>query len=163
MRFSESHLAAACVEDVFAARCEHSVREAACKASGALSYNVAISRSGELTRVQVDRVLPPNVPAMFRPFIGDSIPVRQVEEWAPTADGGRLAKVTVTIPGQPATMIGTSRISPDGAGSIEVTDGEVKVAIPLFGRQIEPEIAKVVAAALRQEQQSGEEWLASRT
>jgi hypothetical protein len=162
MRFSESYSCAASAADVFAARCQPAVREAACTASGALSWTVDVREASDVTHIVVTRVLPPNVPAAFRSFIGDSINVRQQEEWTSVTDGSYQAQITVTIVGQPASMVGSSVIRADGAGSVEDTTGEVKVSIPFFGRQIEPEIAKVVAAALRQEQLAGQAWLASR-
>ena len=104
----------------------------------------------------------PKLPDYIQKFVGETISIRQVEEWSPAAgDGSRTARVRLTIKGQPASMDGTAAIRPAGSASIEVVEGDVKVAIPLLGRKIEPEIVKVIEAALRIEQRVGEEWIAA--
>lgn len=164
MRLSETTTSDISVEDAFEAHCEQSVRELACKESGALSWEVTITEKAGRTVIQVDRVMPPNVPDFVKKFLGDSISVRQVEEWgAPDADGARTADVKVTIKGQPASMVGTAVLKPAGSGSVEVVDGEVKVNVPFIGKKIEPEIVKVIAAALKIEQRVGEEWVKARS
>jgi hypothetical protein len=50
-------------------------------------------------------------------------------------------------------------LSPALGGSTELVTGDVKVAIPFLGRQIEPEIVKVIEAALRIEQRVGQDWV----
>lgn len=163
MKLSETTTSDINVEEAFQAHREQSVRELACKESGALSWEVTIAEQGGRTRIQVDRVMPPNVPDFVKKFLGDTISVRQVEEWsAPEPDGTRKADVKVTIKGQPASMIGTAVLKPQGSGSVEVVEGEVKVNVPFVGKKIEPEIVKVLAAALKIEQRVGVEWVKSR-
>jgi hypothetical protein len=38
-------------------------------------------------------------------------------------------------------------------------EGDLKVAIPIFGKKVEPEIAKGIYAAIKQEQRTGTSWL----
>ena len=152
------------MEETFASHVEKSVREEACRQSGALSYHVVVEPSDDGgARVQVDRVMAPTVPDFIQKFVGDSITIRQVEQWS-APDGRRWPPGTVklTIKGQPASMDGSAVLSPDGTGSTELVTGEVKVAIPLLGRKIEPEIVKVIEAALRIEQRVGDEWVQAR-
>ena len=86
--------------------------------------------------------------------------IRQVENWSgPAGDGSRTATVKLTIKGQPASMDGRAVLSPDGTGSKEVVTGDVKVAVPIIGRRFEPDIAKVIEAGMRIEQQVGDEWV----
>ncbi|HEY2041868.1 MAG TPA: DUF2505 domain-containing protein [Jatrophihabitans sp.] len=163
MKLREENSSDFTVEQVFSAHCEQSVREKACEESGALSWEVTITPSGDRTRIQVDRVMPPAVPDFVKKFLGDTINVRQVEQWgAPDASGVRTAEVKLTIQGQPATMVGTATIAPDGTGCTEIVEGDVKVAVPFIGGKIEPEIVKVVAAALKIEQRVGIAWLKER-
>jgi hypothetical protein len=161
MKLSVAHTSSASVEETFASHVEKSVREEACRQSGALSYQVVVEPADDGgARVQVDRVMAPTVPDFIQRFVGDSIAIRQVEQWSgPDPDGGRRASVKLTIKGQPASMAGSAVLSPDGTGSTELVTGEVKVAIPLLGRKIEPEIVKVIEAALRIEQRVGEQWV----
>jgi hypothetical protein len=151
----------ATVEQSFASHIERGVREQACRESGALSYDVLIeTRADGGARVQVDRVMAPQVPDFIRKFVGDSIAIRQIEEWsAPGPTGTRTATVHLTIKGQPASMVGTAVLAPAPEGSTEVVTGDVKVAIPLLGRKVEPEIVKVIEAAVRIEQRVGQAWV----
>ncbi|HEX8305916.1 MAG TPA: DUF2505 domain-containing protein [Jatrophihabitans sp.] len=152
---------AATVEQIFASRVEQSVRERACQESGALSFQVAIEQTPDGgARVQVQREMAPQVPDFIRRFVGDSISISQVEQWSPPGPTGvRTAVVNVIVKGQPATMTGSMVLSPAPKGSTELVTGEVKVAIPFLGRQIEPEIVKVIEAALRIEQRVGQDWV----
>jgi hypothetical protein len=151
----------ATVEQTFASHLDRGVREEACRQSGALSYDVAIeSMADGGARVQVDRVMAPQVPEFIRKFVGDSIAIRQVEQWSPPGrTGTRTATLNLTIKGQPASMVGSAVLAPSPEGSTEVVTGDVKVGIPLIGRKIEPEIVKVVEAAVRIEQRVGQAWV----
>jgi hypothetical protein len=151
----------ATVEQTFASRVEQSVREQACRESGALSYDVLIEQAADGgARVQVQRVMAPQVPDYIRRFVGESIAIGQVEQWSPPGpNGDRSAVVTVTVKGQPASMTGSMLLSPAPGGSTELVTGEVKVSIPFLGSKIEPEIVKVIEAALRIEQRVGQDWV----
>lgn len=151
----------ATVEQVFASRIEQGVREEACRESGALSYDVQIEQLADGgARVRVQRVMAPQVPDFIRRFVGESISIGQVEHWSPPGpSGARTAVVDVTVKGQPASMTGSMTLSPAPEGSTELVTGEVKVGIPFLGRQIEPEIVKVIEAALRIEQRVGQDWV----
>jgi hypothetical protein len=153
--------AAATVEQTFASRVEQSVREQACRESGALSYEVLIEHAADGgARVQVHRVMPAQVPDFIRRFVGETISIGQVEQWSPPGPTGtRTASVDLTVKGQPASMTGSMVLSPAPGGSTELVTGEVKVSIPFLGRQIEPEIVKVIEAALRIEQRVGQDWV----
>jgi uncharacterized protein DUF2505 len=165
MKLIVENSSSATVEQTFSSHIEKSVREEACRQSGAISYDVSIEQKSDGgARVQVDRVMAPDVPDFIKKFVGDSISIRQVEEWgAPDSKGTRRASVKLTIKGQPATMVGSAVLSADGSGSKEIVTGDVKVAIPLLGRKIEPEIVKVIESALRIEQRVGDEWVASQS
>jgi hypothetical protein len=151
----------ATVEQTFASRVEQSVRERACQESGALSHEVVIEHGADGgARVHVRRVMPAQVPDIIRRFVGETIAVDQVEQWsAPGPTGIRTAAVNVTVKGQPATMTGSMVLSPTPDGTMELVTAEVKVAIPFLGRQIEPEIVKVMEDALRIEQRVGQDWV----
>jgi len=161
MKMRVEMASAATVEQTFASRVEQGVRERACRESGALSYEVLIEHAADGgARVQVQRMMAPQVPDFIRRFVGDSISISQVEQWsAPGPTGSRTAAVDVTVKGQPASMTGSMLLSPAPDGSTELVTGEVKVAIPFLGRQIEPEIVKVIEAALRIEQRVGQDWV----
>jgi len=153
------------VEQNFAAKTEQQVREQACRESGALSYQVAIEHTaGGGARVDVRRVMPAKVPDLVRRFVGEDITVEQVEQWGPPGPTGtRTATVRVLVEGQPASMAGEMVLAPDGEGCTELVTGEVTVAIPLLGRKIEPEIVKVIEAALRIDDRVAQDFLGRRS
>jgi len=160
MKLREENVSDLTVEQIFAARCEQSVRERACAESGALSWDVTITPDGDGATIRVDRVMPPRVPDFARKFVGDSIAITQTERWRGADEqGARRVDVRLTIKGQPATMVATGTVEARGAGSVEILEGEVKVAVPFLGRKIEPEIVRVIASALRVEQRVGLEWV----
>ena len=162
MKFFETHSSDASVSEVFIARCRQDLRERACEKSGALRWQVQIERTADGgARVLVERSMPPDVPDMFKAFVGKSIDISQVEEWSPAAaDGSRAATIRLSIRNQPASMTGTIKLtSTESSGSLEVVEGEVTVAVPFLGKKVEPDVAKVVAAALRIEQSVNDEWI----
>ena len=84
------------------------------------------------------------------------VKVIQVEKWAPDDGSGvRTAQIFVDIVGQPAQMKGTSTLSASNGSSVLAVNGDIKVAIPLIGRKIEPEIAKAISASLDKDVELG--------
>ena len=161
MKLNVENRYAASVGQAYASHITESVREEACRQSGAKSWKVEITRTADDgANVLVERTMSPQLPDYITKLIGGSVTIRQVEEWSPAAaDGSRTATVKLTIVGQPASMTGRAVLSPDGDGSKEVVTGDVKVAVPIIGSRFEPEIAKVIEAALRIEQRVGDEWV----
>jgi len=162
MKLNVENRYAATVEQTFVSHITRSVREEACRQSGAKSWSVDIAEAADGgARVQVDRTMSPELPDYIAKLIGGSVTIRQIEEWsAPAADGSRTATVKLTIVGQPASMNGRAELvpTPDG-GSKEVITGDVKVAVPIIGSRFEPEIAKVIEAGMRIEQRVGDDWV----
>jgi hypothetical protein len=152
---------AATVEQTFITHVTESVREEACRVSGAKSWKVEVKHADDGgATVRVDRTMSPKLPDYLARLIGESVTIRQIEQWSPAAaDGSRTATVKLTIVGQPASMDGKAVLSPDGTGSKEVVTGEVKVAVPIIGRKFEPDIARVIEAGMRVEQRVGDEWV----
>jgi hypothetical protein len=138
-------------------------RAAVCEATKALSYDVGVDeRDGTGASVRVDRTMPAEVPDFVKKLVGKTLEVRQTEDWsAPDAQGRRTADVRVDVVGQPATMTGVIVLEATPDGCREVITGQVKVSIPFLGGKIEPEIAKGIRAAIKAEQKTGREWLAT--
>lgn len=136
-------------------------RAAVCDATHALDYDVRVDQHDDgSASVAIHRTMPADLPDFVKKLVGETVDVLLTEEWAaPGADGARSADVVVEIKGQPAKMIGTAVLEPNGDGCREVVTGTLKVAIPLLGRKIEPEIAKGIVAALAKEQEVGRSWL----
>src|SRR5947208_15991103 len=112
MKLSVQHSSAASVERIYAGHLEQGVREEACRRSGALSYDVRVRQAADGgARVEVERVLPAAVPDFIRRLVGETITVRQVEDWsAADGRGARRAELRLSIQGQPASMVGTAEL-----------------------------------------------------
>ena len=136
-------------------------RGAVCEATHAIDYDVDVTEHADgTTTVVVSRTMPADLPDALKKFVGDKVSVVQTENWGdPDADGRRTADLEVRIKGQPATMKGTATIVTDGAGATIRIEGNLTVAIPFFGKKIEPEIAKGIYAAVKKEQETGRSWL----
>jgi hypothetical protein len=155
-------------DDVFALLMDEGFRAAVCVATGAVAHQVSVQRGsggsgGDHVLVSVTRTVPANVPDIARRFVGDTITIVQEEHWADAAAQPQQADVEIRIDGQPARFRGTLRLVAEGGGTRELLAGELTVSIPLFGRRIEPEIAKAIVLAARIEQQTGIAWLARGT
>ena len=156
MKLSERFEYPASPDQVFALVSDPTFREESCRHQGARDYDVAVTTEGDTTAVTIERTMESDMPDFIKKLTGDAVTVTQVEKWGPAdASGSRTADVTVDVHGQPARMRGTSTIAGTGATTVMTLDGDVKVAIPLIGKRIEPEVAKAISASLREEVEFG--------
>lgn len=139
------------VEQAYALAIDQAFREEACVKQGATDTEVT-SEPNDLggNTVTIVRTMPADMPDFVKKFVGDTVKVKQVEQWsAADAAGHRSAQIRVSIIGQPAETQGTAVIgSADGMATLTF-DGEVKVSIPFLGKKIEPEVARAIIASLR--------------
>ena len=71
-------------------------------------------------------------------FIQPTNSVVQTESWAPAdGDGRRLCTYRIDVQGVPSHIDGTVTLTPDGGGTRQDIEAEVKVAIPLVGGKLE--------------------------
>jgi hypothetical protein len=148
-------------EEVFAMVSDTTFREQACEKTKALSYDVKVSESGGDTIVRVQRELQAdNVPDIARKFVGQTLTLVQTETWHPAnADGSRHADVRGEVSGTPVTLKGTERISVKGDGkAVQSIDLDVKVAVPLIGRKIEPFVVDAIRSGLQKEHELCRSW-----
>jgi hypothetical protein len=154
----------ATVDAVMEMMLDPAFRQEVCEATHALDHSVEVEEyedGGAL--VVVDRLMPSDVPDFIKKMIGETISIRQTEEWAePGDDSRRTADVKITIKGQPARMDGTMVLGPGahGAGARLVIEGDVAVRVPFIGKKIEAELAKGILAVVDEEQEVGDIWLA---
>ena len=147
-------------EEVFAIVTDATFREQACEKTKALSYDVQVSQSGGDTVVRVSREMATaNVPDMARKFVGDTLTVVQTETWHPAAaDGSRRADVAGEISNTPVTLTGRASISTQGAQTVQAIDLDVKVAVPLIGKKMEPFVVDAIRAGLQKEHDLARDW-----
>jgi uncharacterized protein YndB with AHSA1/START domain len=130
----------------------------------ALSYSVTVTPTpagGAHTRTQ--QSLPARVPDFMRKLVGESIDLDQTIDWGPQgADGSRVGQIAIDVAKAPVAMRGTMSLVPDGSGTQQVVDVQIKASVPLIGRKIEEAAAPAVTMALDSQERLGREWLASR-
>lgn len=134
--------------------------EAKCTATGSLRTDVHISGEAEsAVTVRTSRVLPANVPAVAKSFVGENLDVSETQEWsAPSADGSRSAVVTVHFSG-PLRFEGTADLRPAGDACSITTTGILVAKVPFVGGTIEEEAARQTEKYLRTEEALAADWL----
>ena len=156
MKFSHQMAYDAAPAEVHAMLADPAFREKVTEASGAFTSDVRISSNGSGMSVVVDQKQHDhNIPSFAKKIVGDTIHVVQEEQWSDDAN----ALLEVSIPGKPGHMKGTITLSPDGDGTVESVDAEIKVHVPLLAGKLEKLIANLLEEALETEQRVGEAWL----
>ncbi|MGV0850517.1 DUF2505 domain-containing protein [Mycolicibacterium phlei] len=89
---------------------------------------------------------------------GDLSFVRE-ETWSALRDGQATSTVKGSIPGAPASLAGTARLLPAGAGSRLELTVEVEVKVPLVGGKIENFIGGQLVDLVIAEQRFTTEWI----
>lgn len=147
-------------EEVFAIVTDATFREQACEKTKALSYNVEVTKSGSDTVVKVRREMPSDgVPDFAKKFVGETLTLVQTETWhAAKADGSRVADVSGEIVNTPVTLKGTASITGGGGQAVQAIDLDVKVAVPLIGKKMEPFVVDAIRSGLQKEHELGREW-----
>lgn len=147
----------ASVEDVFAMATDPAFRERVADHQGVVRREVKVAGDLPARTVEVEFAHGTDrVPGFARKFVGDEIPIVQVETWTATD----AATIEVRIPGKPGDMKGSARIAQRGADVVETVDLAVQVKIPLVGGKIEDLIADLMVKAFKAENKVGLRWLA---
>ena len=147
---------------VFAMLVDPDFQERKCAATGALDHEVEIEEYGDGgAAIRSDRTMPTdNVPDFVRTFVGQTLTVVQVDDWQPaTGDGSRDGTIVVEIKGAPVRLAGSLTLRPDGTGTRQTIDGDLKASVPIVGGRIEKAIEPALQAAIRVEQREGRAWL----
>jgi carbon monoxide dehydrogenase subunit G len=141
---------------VFEMLADPGFRQAVAEAMGVISADVQLERNGEGFTLVIDQVQKTDdLPGFARTFAGDSTQAIQRETWT-SPSGGSLA---IEAPGKPTSSSGTIRLEPDGAGTTEVVELEIKVRVPLIGGKLEKLMAEKVQSGMDVEHQVGQTWL----
>jgi hypothetical protein len=130
-------------------------------ATGTLSHEASVlSRPDGGATISLTRVWPAQVPDFVRPFLGQTVEVRQTDVWGTaTADGARTGTMQGSIAGVPASISATMTLVADGGLTTHRIQAVIKVGIPLIGAKIEQAIAEIVMRAVRKEGEVGVDWL----
>ncbi len=141
---------------------DQAFRAEVCKATHAIGYDVAVQEQDDGgALVTITREVPADVPAALKSMVGETVEIVQTESWgAADGSGTRTAGLDIRITGQPVAMRGTISMAPKGGAVVSVVEGDLKVAIPFFGKLVEPDIAKAILAAISEEQSAATKRLA---
>jgi hypothetical protein len=156
MRFRHELSYDASPVDVFEMLADPAFREKVSAAMDVVSADVSIDRSEDgfrLTNDQVQRT--EGLPSFARKFAGETTRAIQVEEWRDAA-GGTLR---IDAPGKPSSIAGTIELLPDGDGTVEVVELEIKVKVPLVGGKLEGLLEEQVRKGMDIEHEVGQAWL----
>ena len=142
--------------EVFEMLADPAFREQVAAAMDVISADVDLQRDGDGFTLTIDQLQKTDdLPSFARTFAGDSTQAIQREQWSsPTS-----ANLQIEAPGKPTNIAGTIRLEPDGAGTREVVELEIKVKVPLIGGKLEKLMAEKVQAGMDVEHQVGQTWL----
>jgi carbon monoxide dehydrogenase subunit G len=141
---------------VFEMLADPAFREKVGEALDVVSSEVTIERDGDgftLVNEQVQRTA--GLPSFAKKIAGDTTRVIQREEWRSTTSG----TLQVETPGKPTSMSGTIELVPDGEGTVEVVEIEVRAKVPLIGGKLESLMQQQVRDGMDTEREVGQAWL----
>jgi len=133
-----------------------SFREEVCDYIGVKRAMVSIDSDDNGMEVTIDQVrAAQGIPSFARKFVGDEINIVQRESWSSPTEGD----ITVTIPGKPGDMTGSTTLTQSGDDVVQRIDLAVKVSIPLVGGKVEDLVAGFIGKAFDAENKVGVKWL----
>ena len=142
--------------EVFEMLADPAFREKVSEALGVVSSEVSIDRREDGFRLTNDQVQQTEgLPSFAKKFAGETTRAIQVEEWQDAAGGS----LRIDAPGKPTSIEGTIELLPDGAGTIEVVELEIKVKVPLIGGKLEGLVEEQVRKGMDVEHEVGKAWL----
>jgi uncharacterized protein YndB with AHSA1/START domain len=132
-------------ERVFEMLADPEFRRRSCEAMEVISADVELEPTGEGFTLVIDQLQnTKDLPSFARAFAGESTQAIQRETWS----SGSAGDLVIESPGKPTSAKGTIRLEPDGAGTREVVELEIKVKVPLVGGKLERLMAEKVAAGM---------------
>lgn len=141
---------------VFEMLADPAFREAVCAAQDVISAEVGLERSGAGFSLTVDQQQrTDDLPSFARKFAGDSTRAVQREEWEDST-GGTLR---IETPGKPSEISGTITLRPEGSGTVEIVELDLKVKVPLIGGKLEKLLGDTVRNGMDVEHGVGTDWL----
>ena len=144
------------VDDVYAMLSDPAYRKAVADYQRVTDFACQITPSGSGMAVRLEQAHGTDrIPSFAKKIVGNEIRFVQEESWSsPSA-----ADITVTIPGKPGDMTGTTSLTQTGSDVVQRIDLAVKVSIPLVGGKVEDLVAGFVVKAFDAENKVGVKWL----
>jgi uncharacterized protein YndB with AHSA1/START domain len=143
-------------DEVFAMLSDPAFREQVAEAQDVVSVSVTLTPQEEGFSLVNDQVQnTKDLPAIAKKIAGDTTRAVIEEEW-----GSRTAgSISITTPGKPTSATGTIRLAPDGDGTVEIVELDVKVKVPLVGGKLEKLMTDNIEAGFQVEHTVGRAWL----
>lgn len=153
MKFTHRAEYPASPEDAWAVMSSQEFQDAKCEATSTGTWSSSVETAGDRTTITSERVLPTDdLPDIAKSFVGPTLTVAEVQAWGPAAaDGSRTAQLSVHLKGAPMTLNGTVRLSPNGSGSVQELEGELKVSVPFIGGKLEKAASEPLMFAAKTE------------
>ena len=125
----------------------------------AFEVSASTEEVGDHVVVSSSRRLPAEIPSMAKRFVGESILVEEVHDWAPTgSDGVRHGRVTASFGPAPMSVDGTLQLRPDADGAVLEVVIHSRANVPLVGGKLESLVGDQFMRALRIEEQIAPRW-----
>ena len=149
-------------QELFAVLSDPQFAQARASESGALEHTADVEEVDGTTRIVSSRTISTgSMPETARRFVGSTVVVEQVEQWAaPAADGSRDGTAVLTVRGVPVSFDGTMTLRPSAGGCTHVLDGQLRAKVPLVGASIEKALGPIVSSMVRSEAALARTWLA---
>jgi hypothetical protein len=143
-------------DEVFAMLADPAFRKQVAQAQDVVSVDVTLTPQEEGFSLVNDQVQnTKDLPAIAKKIAGDTTRTVIEEEWSSRTAGS----ISITAPGKPASATGTIRLAPDGDGTVEIVELDIKVKVPLVGGKLEKLMADNVEAGFQVEHTVGRAWL----
>lgn len=143
-------------DEVFAMLSDPAFREQVAEAQEVVSVDVRLTPAGDGFTLVNDQVQnTKDLPAIAKKIAGDTTQAVIKEEWTSRTAGS----VEITAPGKPTSATGTIRLAPDGDGTVEIVELDIKVKVPLIGGKLEKLMADNIESGYRTEHTVGRAWL----
>jgi hypothetical protein len=138
MRMQVSHHFEADVETVYALMSDPEFCKRKYADAGATDIQIDSDQRDDGPKLVCRRKLTVDLPGFAKKVMQPTNTVVQTDQWS-AADGGgtRSCRYTVEVQGVPSRIDGTVTLTPDGRGTRQDVQAEVKVSIPLLGGKLE--------------------------
>ena len=148
-------------DEVFVMMADEEFIQRKCAAQHATSYSASVQFDGDQATAVAKRELPTRgFPDFVRSLVGNSILVVETVQWAGARrDGGRTARLTVTMGNAPIGVTGTITLEPGGMGTIVTYDANLKARVPFVGGKVEQAAKPTLLTGMRKELETGQAWL----
>ena len=137
MRMQVTHHFDADVETVFALMSDPDFCTRKYADAGASDIQIDSDQGDNGPKLVSRRKLTVDLPGFAKKVMQPTNTVVQTDEWSAADGGTRTCRYTVEVQGVPSRIDGTVTLTPDGGGTRQDVQAEVKVSIPLLGGKLE--------------------------